>query len=138
MGVRRGGGVKGAPPLAGLDRPKIVCFYNFLREILSFWCVVSFCGFLLNNMFFPSLMENFALPWKKVCARQWLNRLWEVATFLKALYSNIFFIFYIIFYICVLTSFVSTLVSLKPVALVALMLFYLTSKQIDYKQYSTK
>jgi len=41
-------------------------------------------------MFFPPL-ENFALPWKKVCGRPWLRYPNKQSTGKKAVYSNILF-----------------------------------------------
>jgi hypothetical protein len=45
MGVRRGGGQGGLlPPLAGQGRPKIVCFWTFLKKLV---CSFVFLGKVL-------------------------------------------------------------------------------------------
>jgi len=63
MGIRRGG-QQGA--LAPLGRQKIFFFSTFLDEKSMFLGI-----FLANSMYLPPPLENFALPWKKVCGSPW-------------------------------------------------------------------
>jgi len=63
MGVRRGGKEGGF----ALLRPakNSMSFNFFVRKIMSFQTFLDY-----YYVYAPSPLENFALPWKKVCGRQ--------------------------------------------------------------------